>query len=171
MAHLSVDSTNEEIRKNLTYLTNAQIDECKKNFKKFDLDKDGALNLFEIKQLLEAIGQSKTHLETVKWIKTIDTTGSGNINFNDFMKACFPSGNQEPIILVGRINKSTLAKPATFFEEQFRKNKGPTKDELEDRVKKEALLRKEEREEKKKQKEKEESKARFAEKMKAFKNE
>jgi hypothetical protein len=55
-----------------------------------------------------------------------------------------------------------------FFEQKIRENKGPTKEELEARVKKEAALRREEREEAKKKKAQEESKARFAERQKFF---
>eukprot|EP01121_Diplochlamys_sp_Union-15-3_P011882 TRINITY_DN3484_c0_g1_i1.p1 TRINITY_DN3484_c0_g1~~TRINITY_DN3484_c0_g1_i1.p1 ORF type:complete len:185 (+),score=50.29 TRINITY_DN3484_c0_g1_i1:46-555(+) len=168
MSHLTIDSTVEEIRKTLSYLTKAQIDECKKNFKKFDENADGSLNLFEVKQMLEALGQSKTHVETINWIKKIDSTGTGSINFNDFMKACFPQSGEPPIVLTGRVTKSSLAKPAMFFEEQIQQNKGLSKEDLEKRIKNEAMVRKEEREEKKKQKEKEESKSRFADRKKAF---
>jgi hypothetical protein len=55
-----------------------------------------------------------------------------------------------------------------FFEQKIRENKGPTKEELEARVKREAALRKEEREEAKKKKAQEESKARFAERQRVF---
>ena len=38
----------------------------------------------ELKQMLEKLGQAKTHKEVVKMIKDVDTTGKGTISYRDF---------------------------------------------------------------------------------------
>eukprot|EP01097_Dermamoeba_algensis_P005426 TRINITY_DN3450_c0_g3_i2.p2 TRINITY_DN3450_c0_g3~~TRINITY_DN3450_c0_g3_i2.p2 ORF type:complete len:175 (-),score=69.23 TRINITY_DN3450_c0_g3_i2:298-822(-) len=165
---LTTNSSVDEIRKHFSYLTKAQIEECKANFKRFDENQDGNLNLFEVTLLLEAVGRAKTHVEARKFIAEHDRSGSGTINFNDFIHAVFPPDGKPPIVIKGRIAQSSLAGSAKFFEEKAQANTADSKEDLEKKIKAEAALRKEEKEEKRKQKEKEESKKKFQEKFSAF---
>ena len=38
-----------------------------------------------LKQMLEKLGQAKTHMELMKIIKEVDTTGSDTINYREFL--------------------------------------------------------------------------------------
>jgi len=77
--------------------------------------------------------------------------------------------DQNHSLYLGRFTLPPLVGKQNFFEEKMRENKGISQDEAEQRVKREAALRKEERQESKKAKETAESKARFAERANAFK--
>lgn len=41
--------------------------------------------MMELKQMLEKLGQAKTHMELKKMIKEVDTVGHGTINYRDFV--------------------------------------------------------------------------------------
>jgi allograft inflammatory factor 1 len=38
-----------------------------------------------LKQMLEKLGQTKTHMELMKIIKEVDKTGSGTISYREFL--------------------------------------------------------------------------------------
>ena len=42
-------------------------------------------DMMELKQMLEKLGQAKTHLELKKMIQEVDTVGNGTINYRDFV--------------------------------------------------------------------------------------
>jgi allograft inflammatory factor 1 len=92
---LTLDSPIEDFRKRYPYLTKKEIEACKHNFKQFDLNNDGLLELFEVKQMFEKMGQPKTHLECKQIIAEVDTTGKGAITFNDFMRVRFIEEQEE----------------------------------------------------------------------------
>eukprot|EP01100_Stratorugosa_tubuloviscum_P015102 TRINITY_DN8488_c0_g1_i1.p1 TRINITY_DN8488_c0_g1~~TRINITY_DN8488_c0_g1_i1.p1 ORF type:complete len:186 (+),score=100.36 TRINITY_DN8488_c0_g1_i1:46-558(+) len=159
-----------QLRTRYPDLTKAKYEEIIRNFRRFDQDSNGVLDEFEIKLLLESVGETKTHLECKQLIAEVDTTRTGTINFSDFLSMILTPTSERPLTLLGRIYQSELAGKAKFFEEQIRDNQGLTQNELEARVKREAAIRKEEREEKIKAKQKAESKARFAERFSQFTN-
>mmetsp|Transcript_9285 Transcript_9285/g.10270 ORF Transcript_9285/g.10270 Transcript_9285/m.10270 type:complete len:171 (+) Transcript_9285:89-601(+) len=168
MSHLTVRSTVDEVRKVYPYMAKQHILKCQEEFTRFDANSDDTLDLFEIKRLLEALGKTMTHVQTIKWIKEIDTSGTQTINFNDFMMACYPPEGKKPIVLLKHVENSAMASQARKFEEKIRDAQGTTEEEQREAVKKAAALRKEEREERKRQQEKKASQARFAERMGAF---
>lgn len=43
------------------------------------------LDIMELKQMMEKLGQAKTHLELKKMIAEIDTTNSGTIHYPEFL--------------------------------------------------------------------------------------
>ncbi|XP_063403935.1 allograft inflammatory factor 1-like [Mytilus trossulus] len=57
----------------------------KNKFLEFDLDTSGDIDKMGLKQMLEKLGQPKTHLELMKIIKEVDTTGSGTISYQEFL--------------------------------------------------------------------------------------
>lgn len=67
-----------------------------------------------------ALGEPKTHMEARKIIAEVDSTGSGTINFGDFLRCIACESGDSPIQLFGRIANSGLAKQATY--EYFLKN-------------------------------------------------
>ena len=42
-------------------------------------------DIMGMKQMMEKLGKAKTHLEIQKMIKEVDTTGSGTINYREFV--------------------------------------------------------------------------------------
>ena len=62
-----------------------QLEKYKSKFLEFDLDTSGDIDHMGLKQMLEKLGQTKTHLELMKIIKEVDTTGSGTINYREFL--------------------------------------------------------------------------------------
>ena len=43
------------------------------------------IDIMELKQMMEKLGQAKTHLELKKMIAEIDTDDSGTINYTEFL--------------------------------------------------------------------------------------
>ena len=56
-----------------------------KSFREFDKDGDGVLNKKELKYLLLSLGEDLNDEELEEFIAQIDTTGSGSINYKDFI--------------------------------------------------------------------------------------
>ncbi|ESO06219.1 hypothetical protein HELRODRAFT_63970, partial [Helobdella robusta] len=65
----------------------------KKQFVEFDLDNSGDIDFMELKQMLEKIGQPKTHLECKKMIKEVNKTDTGTINYREFLDMMLGSKN------------------------------------------------------------------------------
>ena len=42
-------------------------------------------DIMELKQMMEKLGQAKTHLELQKMIKEVDKTNSGTISYREFL--------------------------------------------------------------------------------------
>lgn len=59
-------------------------------------------------------GEPKTHLEARQIIAGIDSTGSGTINFADFLRCIASESGDSPVQLFGRIANSQLASTATW---------------------------------------------------------
>jgi|GEM_PF-217417 len=56
----------------------------KKTFEMFDRDGSGAIGIQELKQVLQALGQSITEIELQKLIAELDINSDGQINFEEF---------------------------------------------------------------------------------------
>jgi hypothetical protein len=61
-----------------------QIKTYSSMFKKYDADKDGQLDIEEMKKMMEALGHPQTHLELLKMIREVDTGRNGSIGKKEF---------------------------------------------------------------------------------------
>ncbi|XP_050545526.1 EF-hand domain-containing protein D2 homolog [Daktulosphaira vitifoliae] len=62
-----------------------QINEYETTFKKFDIGKDGYLDLEELKRMMEKLGVPQTHLALKAMIKEVDEDGDDKISFREFL--------------------------------------------------------------------------------------
>jgi len=163
-----LDEVSKEFQSKNPSFTRKQVEDFKKAFIGYDVDRSGDLDLFEVQQMMEKLGQTKTRAELKDMIAEVDTTGKGTINFKDFLRAMAPEKDvtsgvieEKPLPLFGKIYQSALAEKATFFEQQMRSAQGKTKEEQEAEIKAGAAQRKLER-----QRAKEEKDAKAAEEAK-----
>merc|ERR1711964_30178 len=70
---------------NLMALTQEEIEKCKEAFNAFDKDNTGMIKQFELKIILDAMGQKTSDQELFRIIHEIDNDGTG-IEFGDFLK-------------------------------------------------------------------------------------
>jgi allograft inflammatory factor 1 len=82
----------------------------KKQFIEFDLDNSGDIDFMELKQMLEKIGQPKTHLECKKMIKEVNKSDTGTINYREFLDMMLGS-------------KNSVLRLILLFEEKAKKEK------------------------------------------------
>jgi Ca2+-binding EF-hand superfamily protein len=54
-------------------------------FEKFDEDKDNALNIEELKKLMEGLGEPQTHRAVKDMISLVDDDKDGKISFREFL--------------------------------------------------------------------------------------
>ena len=85
----ALEQINQEFIKDIKYKDvedlPEQLEKYKNKFLQFDLDSSGDIDHMGLKQMLEKLGQAKTHMELMKIIKEVDTTGSGTINYREFL--------------------------------------------------------------------------------------
>ena len=67
-------------------LTQEEIDGCRDAFLAFDKDRSGAIDVWELRQVLEAMGQKPTEEELFQMISEVDENNSGSIDFGEFIK-------------------------------------------------------------------------------------
>ena len=67
-------------------LTQDEIDGCRDAFLAFDKDRSGAIDVWELRQVLEAMGQKPTEEELFQMISEVDENNSGSIDFGEFIK-------------------------------------------------------------------------------------
>ena len=93
----------------------SEVEKFKIKFMLYDLDHSGDLNLEELKGMMEKLGQPKTHLELKKMISQIDKSGSGSIDYIEFLEAMLgPGGN-------------SILKKIMMFEELGKEKEAPKK--------------------------------------------
>lgn len=90
-----------------------KLNEYKAKFMEYDLDNSGDIDIMELKQMMEKLGQAKTHLELKKMIAEIDTTNSGTIHYPEFLN-----------MMLGK--KSSILKIILMFEEKNKEKAKPT---------------------------------------------
>ena len=61
------------------------LQDYKKQFISYDTDHSGDIDEFELKLMMEALDQAKTHLEVRKMIREVDRENRGAISYNDFL--------------------------------------------------------------------------------------
>ena len=88
-------------------LTQDEIDGCRDAFLAFDKDRSGTIDVWELRQVLEAMGQKPTEEELFQMISEVDDNMSGSIDFGEFLKVSF-----FVIVIVSFARASSL--PSTF---------------------------------------------------------
>merc|ERR1719498_824061 len=66
-------------------LNQVEIDECRKAFQMFDKDQSGTIDVWELKSVLEGMGQNPTEEELFQMISEVDENMSGSIDFTEFI--------------------------------------------------------------------------------------
>ncbi|CAM9471331.1 unnamed protein product [Choristocarpus tenellus] len=67
-------------------LTQEEMDGCRDAFLAFDKDRSGTIDVWELRQVLEAMGQKPTEEELFQMISEVDDNMSGSIDFPEFLK-------------------------------------------------------------------------------------
>ena len=67
-------------------LSQEDIDECRQAFMAFDKDRSGTIDVWELRHVLEAMGQAPTEDELFQMISEVDENMSGSIDFGEFLK-------------------------------------------------------------------------------------
>ena len=67
-------------------LSQEDVDGCRQAFLSFDKDKSGTIDVWELRQVLEAMGQRPTEDELFQMINEVDDNMSGSIDFGEFLK-------------------------------------------------------------------------------------
>eukprot|EP00501_MAST-03F_sp_TOSAG23-6_P002027 GSMAST32.ASY1.ANO1.2115.1 assembled CDS len=66
-------------------LTQEEIDSCRDAFLQYDKDRSGTIDQWELKAVLEAMGQQPTDEEIFQMINDVDDNASGSIDFSEFL--------------------------------------------------------------------------------------
>jgi len=80
-----VISQNQEEIDLTKMLSRKEIREYRVLFNRFDRDRDGFLDLEDMKLMMETLGAPQTHLSLKKMITEVDTDGDSKISFNEFL--------------------------------------------------------------------------------------
>ena len=67
-------------------LTPEQIDQCRRLFDIFDINKDRTISAKELGKVLRSINLNPSQSDLENMIKKVDQSGTGRIEFNDFLK-------------------------------------------------------------------------------------
>ena len=67
-------------------LTPEQIDQCKRLFDIFDINKDKTISSKELGKVLRSLNLNPSQADLENMVKKTDHTGTGRIEFNDFLK-------------------------------------------------------------------------------------
>ncbi|KAA0157595.1 hypothetical protein FNF29_00171 [Cafeteria roenbergensis] len=67
-------------------LTQEEIDACRETFMAFDTDRSQTIDVWELRQVMEAMGQSLTEEELFQLIAEVDSDLSGSIDFGEFIR-------------------------------------------------------------------------------------
>lgn len=67
-------------------LTQEEIDACRAAFMAMDQDRSGTIDVWQLRQVLESLGQRPTEEELFQMISEVDTAMSGAIDFYDLLR-------------------------------------------------------------------------------------
>mmetsp|Transcript_9384 Transcript_9384/g.20328 ORF Transcript_9384/g.20328 Transcript_9384/m.20328 type:complete len:87 (+) Transcript_9384:260-520(+) len=67
-------------------LSQEDIDGCRQAFLAFDKDRSGTIDVWELRQVLEAMGQAPTEDELFQMISEVGDNMFGSIDFGEFLK-------------------------------------------------------------------------------------
>lgn len=65
-------------------MTDISVKELRKNFRHFDTNNDGKIELDEFAELMNALSEGESKEEITMGFSAIDTDGSGVIDFEEF---------------------------------------------------------------------------------------
>ena len=83
-------------------MTQEEIDAVRDAFNQYDKDRSGTIDQFELKSVLEAMGQEPTDEDTFAMITELDDDNSGTIDFAEFLK----------VVLVQKVRRRLGARTA-----------------------------------------------------------
>uniref|UniRef100_A0A7S2RWC7 Calmodulin n=1 Tax=Mucochytrium quahogii TaxID=96639 RepID=A0A7S2RWC7_9STRA len=69
-----------------TGLTQEEIDACRESFLKFDVDRSGTIDQWELKGVLQQMGQHPSDEELFQMISEVDDNSSNSIDFSEFLQ-------------------------------------------------------------------------------------
>ena len=81
--HATIDDSQRVLN---MVLSQEDIDGCRQAFMAFDKDRSGTIDVWELRQVLEAMGQAPTEDELFQMISEVDDNMSGSIDFGEFLK-------------------------------------------------------------------------------------
>jgi Ca2+-binding EF-hand superfamily protein len=67
-------------------LSQEEIDGCREAFLAFDKDRSGTIDIYELRDVLVAMGQDPTEEELFQLLNSVDEDGTGEIDFAEFLK-------------------------------------------------------------------------------------
>ena len=67
-------------------LSQQEIEKAHDAFEKFDVDHSGCIDAWELKEAMKSLGQNPTDEEVFWLLAQVDTDGSGNIDFQEFLQ-------------------------------------------------------------------------------------
>ncbi|PRP79781.1 EF-hand domain-containing protein D2-like [Planoprotostelium fungivorum] len=123
--------------------TQKELEQYREWFTRFDQNKSGELELFELNIMYEDMGEPKTNLQLRALIAEADTTNTGAINYREFLavllkdKKGITKGPWKGFSLgVGKVHdeKKVTGKKANFFEQEIAKQKGDPLEEEKRRI-------------------------------------
>eukprot|EP01097_Dermamoeba_algensis_P002990 TRINITY_DN2199_c0_g1_i1.p1 TRINITY_DN2199_c0_g1~~TRINITY_DN2199_c0_g1_i1.p1 ORF type:complete len:178 (+),score=61.86 TRINITY_DN2199_c0_g1_i1:68-601(+) len=159
-----------------TEFTPDELKAFRESFNKYDLDHNGQLELFELHQMYEKMGEPKTNAELTQLIKEADQTKKGGIDYKDFLtillkdkKGLLKGWGSITKIAKHHDESKETGKKANIFEQKAAQQ--AAEKEAEEKVRREYALKKqiqqEEREKAQKEKERKEKVAAGLAKLKA----
>ncbi|KAL7480139.1 hypothetical protein ACHAW6_005848, partial [Cyclotella cf. meneghiniana] len=66
-------------------LSDEEVADLKEAFSMFDIDGDGTITIFELKEVMKSLGQNPTDKELKRMIKSVDDNGDNKIDFQEFL--------------------------------------------------------------------------------------
>eukprot|EP01138_Halocafeteria_seosinensis_P009263 gb/GECG01009466.1/.p1 GENE.gb/GECG01009466.1/~~gb/GECG01009466.1/.p1 ORF type:complete len:109 (+),score=11.23 gb/GECG01009466.1/:1-327(+) len=79
-------------------LTQDEIDGCRDAFLAYDKDRNGCIEVWELKEVLEAMGQKPTEEELFQMISEVDENASGTIG-TSFPLLFYVCGTADPVFV------------------------------------------------------------------------
>ena len=67
-------------------LSQQEIEKAHDAFEKFDVDHSDCIDAWELKEAMKSLGQNPTDEEVFGLLAQVDTDGSGNIDFQEFLQ-------------------------------------------------------------------------------------
>jgi len=157
--------------------TQEELTKFRESFTRYDLDHNGQLEVFELHQMYESMGETKTNMQLLALIKEADQTAKGGIDYREYLSILLKDkkgllkgewGSFSKIAFKEHDTSKDTGRKANIFEQ---KAKQQAEDQQKaEKIRKQAELRKKvQQEEKESAKKEAERKAKVAENLAKFK--